>query len=63
MYDLEEEQKYPHLELIRVMAPAIPALPAVLRGKNDHKVHIQRGSVHVHMMHQKSSIASVEKSI
>lgn len=40
MYDLEEEQKYPHLELIRVMAPAILALPTVLRGKNDHKMHI-----------------------
>lgn len=22
MYDLEEEQKYPHLELIRITAPA-----------------------------------------
>lgn len=40
MYYLEEEQKYPHLELIRIMAPAILALPIVLRGKNDYKMHI-----------------------
>lgn len=40
MYDLEEEQKYPYLKLIRIMAPAILALPIVLRGKNDHKMYI-----------------------
>lgn len=28
MYDLEEEQKYPHLEQIKIMAPAILALPS-----------------------------------
>lgn len=40
MYDLEEEQKYHPLELIRVIAAAIFVLPVVLQGKNDHKMHI-----------------------